>query len=108
MSSRTIYTRYLFSVQYFLVGLLASGLGFYFFFTEYFVYINADFVSTIFYLMHIAVGIGSSLWGIANIIYRKTGRFPLGNYAVKRLLVKMYKPHGLPGAILIFPNEKTK
>ncbi len=93
------------SIQYFLVGLLASDMGFYFFFTEYFVYINADFVSMIFYLMLIATGIGSLLWGMANIISRKTGRFPLGNYAVKRLLMKMYKPHGLPRAIVIFPNE---
>ena len=54
------------------------------------------------------LGIGSFIWGIANLRSRKTGKFPLGDYAVKKILKKMYIPQGLPNPIMVYPSKDGK
>ncbi len=96
------------SLTYFFIGLLAIVIGAYLFWIDYIANTTPDYVPLLLYLLLDIWGIGFLAWGIANLRLRKTGKFPLGDYAVKKLLKKMYKPHGLPNPIMVYLSKDGK
>jgi len=49
------------------------------------------------------LSIGSIIWGIANLRALKTGKFPLSDYAVRRILKAMYTKRGLRDPVVMAP-----
>ena len=49
------------------------------------------------------LSIGSIIWGIANLRALKTGKFPLSDYAVRKILKAMYTKRGLRDPVVMAP-----